>query len=66
MKLYQAITFMLFVAFSFGLGLFIGMLNERDTIKRELHKAQYAPSPIVIGDSTYIIRYYSDFTCKNY
>ena len=32
----------------------------------KLREAKFAPTPIVIGDSTYIIRYYSDFTCKNY
>ena len=41
-----------------GAGFFGGKLTERDKIKSQILNCQHAPTPIQIGDSTYIIRYY--------
>ena len=47
-----------------SLGITIGKVFTLKGVKKELNKAVYAPTPIIIGDSTYIIRYYKEYTVK--
>ena len=39
-------------------GVSAGKAQEQKTIQSQIHQCQYAPTPITIGDTLYLVRWY--------